>query len=316
MQEDFRVPSRSNAECENLAACWREALVGDAARFDILSAIETAGREFRLTKGLELIAKPEAEMGRCAAYAQWVNGLPRIFARQSIVDQARNNEPWGVATLVHELMHIIFEHRRKDDAATMLPRLVATNTRPPHLEPHESAEHQTRVATAEFLMPRNRVKSMRSAAEIRERFGVSSQAATLRYLEVIQSSKPRDLPAFGRSYLEERKPALPVKAPARPSYAPVRLTETDRVWDSAPIVPGQPASEYRASRKGYPVRRSDYLKTTEFGWFMHDGQIFAHRETAAAAEPESEICQDCGNLSARRVGLKQVCDACGSKQIL
>lgn len=317
MDEDFRVPSKSNADCESFAASWRQALVGSAERFDVFAAIEKAGREFRTSYGLTLVAKPDVAMGQREAYAQWVDGTPRIFAKESIIDLARANDPWGVATLVHELMHIVFEHRRQDDSAAMLPRLVTTNVRPSYIEPHESAEHQTRVATAEFLMPRSAVERMRSVEEIQKRFGVSLRAAQIRYSEVIEARTPRDLPEFGKKFLEERRSATPKERLERPAYAaPTRLTEADRLWEAAPVAPGQPPAEYRISRKGFPVRRRDHLKSTEFGWYIHNGEILAHRESAAATQAESEICPDCGNLSSERTGLNQVCRTCGARHML
>src|SRR5262249_40259725 len=159
-------------------------------------------------------------------------------------------------------------------------------------------------ATAEFLMPRVKIIGSSSLDEIRDRFGVSQQAAKIRFSEVVASSKPRELPASGKTYLEQRKPPPTRERAVRPPPPPLtRLSENDLLWEHAPTVAGQSPSEYRASRKGFPVKRQDYLKTTEFGWFVHNGEIFAHRETIAATQEDSELCPDCGNLSWQRAGL-------------
>jgi hypothetical protein len=160
MEEDYRVRPLSDGDTEAIAAGWREVLVGAAPRFDIIAVIEKAGREFRLTKGLELVEKPDAEMGQLEAYVQWVNDSPRIFAKTSIIDWARKDDCRGISTLTHELMHVILEHRRNDGIGALLPRLVTPNRRPKYIALYESAEHQTRVATAEFLMPRDEVRKL------------------------------------------------------------------------------------------------------------------------------------------------------------
>ena len=115
MDEDYRVEPRSDDDTERLARDWRKALIGDAHRFDACAVLEKAGRDFQLTSKLKLVERPDAEMGRLDAYAQWVEGEPRVFAKKSVIALARNGHPRSISTLVHELMHIVLEHRRDDD---------------------------------------------------------------------------------------------------------------------------------------------------------------------------------------------------------
>jgi hypothetical protein len=269
----------SNDELEAVAQSWRGALVGPNPRFDVFQVLDKAGREFRLTQGLELIPKPDAEMGGKQAYAVSVGGSLRIFAAQSVIDQAREGIPRAVTTLIHELFHIILH-----PGAAPKARMATTNKTPEYIAPHESAEHQARVATAEFQMPRKEVLKLSSAMQIQERFGVSSEAALYRYREVVEKVTRRDIPNLPSLYLAERKLAKPARLSSATAFAPVRSkTREEKIWDAAPTAPDHDPSEYRLSRRGFLVRRSEYLKMSPLGWSIVAEQICAFLETEAAS---------------------------------
>ena len=103
MDEDYRVPSKSNEDIERIASAWRNALYeSEIAFFDIFALLEKAGRRFQQTFGLEVIERPDHEMGKRQAYAISEGGSHRIFVRSSIVQGAKDHEPYAVGTLVHE----------------------------------------------------------------------------------------------------------------------------------------------------------------------------------------------------------------------
>jgi hypothetical protein len=141
------------------------------------------------------------------------------------------------------------------------------------------------VFTAALQMPRKQVRTLSSPAQIKERFGVSEQAALYRYREVIEKSRPRETPPSAQALLSERKPrALQKPAIQSPSYLPTRAkSKIDEAWDAAPVASDHDPVEYRLSRKGFLVRHSEYLKMTALGWFVSSGQVCAHLETDASA---------------------------------
>jgi hypothetical protein len=109
MDEDYRVPSKSDEEIERIADAWRSALCdGRNLPWDALALLAKAGLEFKQTMGLELIEKPDQEMGQRQAYAisedkSAKDKSHRIFVRSSIVQRAKNRDPYAVGTLIHEL---------------------------------------------------------------------------------------------------------------------------------------------------------------------------------------------------------------------
>ena len=309
MDEDYRVPSKSNEDIERIASAWRNALYeSEIAFFDIFALLEKAGRRFQQTFGLEVIERPDHEMGKRQAYAISEGGSHRIFVRSSIVQGAKDHEPYAVGTLVHELAHIILH-----PGAAPKARLAISNKTPPYIAPHESAEHQARVFTAAFQMPREEVKKLSSPQQIKTKFGVSLEAAKFRYEEVVQKSQSRDLPESARSYLAERKPAARKENKVTPFIPARRKSREDLIWEAGTIAVNHDPSQYRISRRGYLVRRAEYLKQSHFGWFIVGDKIYAHRETAAGNKNDDEICIECGNLTLTRDGTRLECRTCGLK---
>jgi Zn-dependent peptidase ImmA (M78 family) len=314
MDEDYRVPSKSDEEIERIADAWRSALCdGMNAPLDALALLAKAGLEFRQTMGLELIEKPDQEMGQRQAYAisedkSAKDKSHRIFVRSSIVQRAKNCDPYAIGTLIHELGHIILH-----PGAAPKARLAISNRTPSYIAAYESAEHQARVFAAAFQMPRDEVLKLSSPQQIKEKFGVSLEAAKIRYNEVIERSQSRKLTDRIRSYLGERPPKLQEENKVS-SYAPTRSkSKEDLVWNAATIAANHDPSKYRYSHRGTLVRRLEYLKQSHFGWFIVGDQIYAHRETNAGGKSDDEICSECGNLTLRRDGTELKCTSCGLK---
>ena len=70
MDEDYRVPSKSNEEIERIADAWRTVLCdGSNSPRDVVALLAKAAKEFKQTMGLELIEKSDQEMGVRQAYA-------------------------------------------------------------------------------------------------------------------------------------------------------------------------------------------------------------------------------------------------------
>jgi hypothetical protein len=162
-------------------------------------------------------------------------------------------------------------------------------------------------------MPRDEVRKLSSPQQIKDRFGVSLEAAKIRYEEVIERTQPRNLTDRIRGYLGERVPK-PQAENKVSSYTPTpRKSKEDLVWDAATIAANHDPSQYRYSRRGTLVERSEYLKQSHFGWFVIGDQIYAHRETNAGAKSDDGICAECGNLTLRRDGTELECTTCGLK---
>jgi Zn-dependent peptidase ImmA (M78 family) len=308
MDEDYRVPSKSNDEIEAIAEQWRLALCGgENPPQDIFAVLEKAARDFKQTSGLEIIQRNNEEMGSKEAYAISDDNSRRLFVRSSIFERAKKADSYAVGTLIHELAHIVLH-----PGAAPKARLATTNRTPAYIAPHESAEHQARLFTAAFQMPREEVRKLSSPQEIKEKFGVSLEAAKLRHKEVIQKTRPRDLPQSARTYLDDRK--LKVSPPKNTivPYIPIRRkSKIDELWEAAPFAANHDPSEYRVSIRGFLIKRSEYLKLTHFAWFIVEGKIYAHRETSAASVNDDELCSECGNLTMRRSGTHFSCSFCG-----
>jgi Zn-dependent peptidase ImmA (M78 family) len=314
MDEDYRVPSKSDEEIERIADAWRSALCdGRNLPWDALALLAKAALEFKQTMGLELIEKPDQEMGQREAYAisedeSAKDKSHRIFVRSSIVQRAKKRDPYAVGTLIHELGHIILH-----PGAAPKARLAISNKTPPYIAPHESAEHQARVFTAAFQMPRDEVLTLSSPQQIKDRFGVSLEAATIRYKEVVEKSQSRDPPNSIRSYLGERMPKSPEENKVSFCTPSRRKGKEELVWDAGTIAANHDPTQYRYSRRGSLVKRTEYLKQSHFGWFIVGDQIYAHRDTNAGAKCDDEICAECGNLTLRRDGTELRCTTCGLK---
>jgi Zn-dependent peptidase ImmA (M78 family) len=315
MDEDYRVPSKSDEEIERIADAWRCALCDEGRNppWDVLALLAKAGLDFKHTMGLQLIEKPDQEMGQRQAYAisedkSAKDKSHRIFVRSSIVRRAKNRDPYAIGTLIHELGHIILH-----PGAAPKARLAISNKTPPYIAPHESAEHQARVFTAAFQMPRDEVLKLSSRQQIKDRFGVSLEAATIRYQEVVEKSKSRNLPNWIGRYLGERRQKSREDTRVT-SYTPARRKSNEElIWDAGTIAANHDPTQYRYSRRGTLVQRSEYLKQSYFGWFIVGDQICAHRETNAGANCDDEICAECGNLTLRRDGTAFRCTTCGLK---
>jgi hypothetical protein len=136
MDEDYRVPSKSDEEIERIADGWRSALCdGMTPPLDALALLAKAGLEFRQTMGLKLIEKPDQEMGQRQAYAisedkSAKDKSHRIFVRSSIIQRAKNRDPYAIGTLIHELGHIILH-----PGAAPKARLAISNKTPPYIAP-------------------------------------------------------------------------------------------------------------------------------------------------------------------------------------
>jgi len=160
-------------------------------------------------------------------------------------------------------------------------------------------------------MPRDEVLKLSTPQQIKDRFAVSLEAATLRYKEVIEKSQPRSLTKSGISFLAQRK-AISREETKVSAYIPIRRkSKEDLVWDAGTIAINHDPSQYRYSRRGILVQRSEYLKQSHFGWFIVGNQICAHRETNAGAKGDDDICPECGNLTLRHTGIEFQCTNCG-----
>lgn len=268
---DDRVKPLSNVEVEKLAEAWHDALVDkDDLSPDVFQMLERA-KEYKLTQDLEIISIPDDQMGDKLAYA--VPELKRIFVRDSVANGAKRKVRRDRMTIMHEFGHVVLH-----PGNIARPRLALESERT--TKAYESAEHQTKLFAAAILMPRKKIKHLTSPAVIAEKCQVSLEAATIRFKQVCS----RRIPTFVKEMLATRltKPTL-VPTSIQNFNIPRKKTEIEQIWESAAIAPGEDPAEYRLSVKGYLVKRSEYLKMTECGWFANGKVIHAHMETGVQA---------------------------------
>ncbi|WP_052417248.1 ImmA/IrrE family metallo-endopeptidase [Cellvibrio mixtus] len=105
-------------------------------------------------------------------YARTYPESSLMQVRESVYEGARSGNPRDRFTLAHELGHL-FLHQ----GVTAYAR---SENSPPH-KVYEDSEWQADTYAAEFLMPMDEVKSIRSHVEIMLRFNVSEMAAQRRF---------------------------------------------------------------------------------------------------------------------------------------
>lgn len=98
-----------------------------------------------------------------------------VQVQGSVYEGARHGHGRDRFTLAHELGHL-FLHR----GVTAFARAAASSTH----KPYEDSEWQADAFAAEFLMPFKEILQCSSASEIPYLYGVSSQAAEVRFKKV------------------------------------------------------------------------------------------------------------------------------------
>ncbi len=121
---------------------------------------------------------PENEMGLDEARTYPDKGLIEI--REDIYYKATDGDKRAQFTLAHEFGHLVL-HARLGNQANF------ARNRNEH-EIYEDSEWQADTFASEFLMPYEEAKKCRNPEEIAEKFGVSDNAAEVRYKKIHQTN--------------------------------------------------------------------------------------------------------------------------------
>jgi Zn-dependent peptidase ImmA (M78 family) len=192
MIENHIVRARSSAEIETLACDWRRSLaIEDQWAPNLLEIFNS--KLPSLFPGFQLVCQPDEILGTADAFTRH----PRIFVRQSVVDQPRNWKGRARFTLCHELGHLLLHPEAPS------PRMATRNKPAPIDDFRKSAEWQANKFAAFFLMPEFIVRQFASAEEVSEHCKVSIEAARNRFKEV-GHFKPPLSPIF-LNFLDEWK---------------------------------------------------------------------------------------------------------------
>ena len=192
--DDYPVEPRSDDALESIADEIRKRL--GMSVHEVLPASEMLGR-LRDRYGVEIVVRPDAEMGRKEAYT--TSNPSRMFFREFTFRAIEKNEPRGRMTVAHEAIHF-FLHPGAPKA-----RAADGNKTPDFIKPYASAERQARVGAAALLMPRQLLALAASARELQVKCNVSLEAAEIRFNQWRRKTKGRPELPFVRAHLDRLK---------------------------------------------------------------------------------------------------------------
>lgn len=194
---DYPVKEMSQDDIEHEARRLRAAWgVGKADVLDILELIENRAPTSARTRDLRLIERPDGYMGERDAYAI----SNKIFAKSSIVSQAKVGDGRARVVLGHELSHIIL-HPGAEKAW-----MTEGNVTPEFIEQNKSAEWQATALSLALFVPEEKGLECKSAIEISHQFKIDLEHAYIRF-EVLARRKRRTLPAIYYSVKQELEKA-------------------------------------------------------------------------------------------------------------
>lgn len=283
---DHLGPRWSAQRLEELAADLRERLgIQDEWTFDVLQVTWRTAKLIGPTRGLELIPRPDEYMGDKDAWA--TSDPPRIEIKQSKYDEAKNYQPVARFLVAHELFHTLlheggrkFRYSEGNQKLNFLPRDAHLEV----LHGDQSIEVQADQAARAFLMPPRLVRQTRSAEELALRCAVPMNEARIRFSQINSGPKrtPSDLQEkidAGRNALqgvagecEDRTQRI---ARAEQETLARQAQKLDQLWEKLPKIAEEDPNEFRETR-GWRVARSEYLKMTQCGWKLHQGEIRAY----------------------------------------
>lgn len=264
---DWITKARSDEELERLAhACRLESASGDEWAPDVVELVERLIRSGRLA-GLKIVVRPDQELPNDEARAFVEDRI--IELRQSVYDGARHGVPRYRMTLMHEIGHIILDHRGEPKS-----RIPGVGAREEGIPAPKSVERQATVFAAAFLMPRAQVRKCADVAELAARLNVSATAARIRFENVNLRQTAKQVPPDIKAAIERLKASVGVHD-ARPP-PPSVLTIEQQVglaWETAPQLKGHDPREYRCIDGRYVIRRSRWSSEAPGGWRLGGGKI-------------------------------------------
>ncbi len=128
---------------------------------------------------VDVVDDHEADLPR-GIEACWIPETATMIIRLTVYLAACQCQPRALFTVAHELGHLALEHRRifcRDSNETC--------------ERFEDSEWQANTFAAEFLMPLDQIKQKKiaSAKQISMLFGVSKQAAEVRFKKLVRNGE-------------------------------------------------------------------------------------------------------------------------------
>ncbi len=263
------VKSRSDDEIEMLAAHCREAANLAEPSADILGLITATAAKFKISAGLEVRVVDDDLLGKDDARASSLP--PIIIVKNSVYAAAQRNDPRARMTLAHELGHIILEHkggfRARSSAAVIAPT---------HIKAYEDAEHQAKFFAAGFLVPKTPETSKLSAQEIQLQFGVSKEAAEIRYSQI--NKRTGRSPSIETTAEIKRLHAIAseVERPSKPATSVLPPNVAAKLlWELLPTVDGEDPKAVRAVDGRWFVKIELQDRSVLGGWRVAEGTITA-----------------------------------------
>lgn len=268
--DDYHVYLRSEEQLALLSTSVREklGLSSTGSVLDIVAVLRRAASVIPECKGLTIEGRPKEVMGRATAFAiSRPPTPPKIYALPSILEAAAMGDPHARFDLSHELFHVLLHPGARKF------RIATGNVTPSFIQQGHSAEWQANFAARAFLMPLKDVRLAQSASQLAADFGVPLDHAEARLNEVCAVKKvPEEVAKFLSEFRGTKKSPTPYSERVK------RLeVERGNLWQQLSEIPGENPSEYRCAR-GWRVKRSEYLKMTECGWKIHNGEIRSYRD--------------------------------------
>jgi Zn-dependent peptidase ImmA (M78 family) len=314
MSNDFQAGPLSDAEIEATAESLRERLGIPANEVPdivaILSRNEIPTRYGTKTLSLSIVADGALEGDEARTLVLSGSGKVEIEVETSIWEKAKNGPGRSLMTLAHELGHAVLHEK-----PVPLARAKLETKRPNFVHTYESAEHQAKYFASAFLMARQMVLRFSSAEALARACRVSLQAATIRMQQCAPRER-REIPNATRQIIADLKqsssrPTRPVIQPiadntpnqkrtippdtqkiiddlkassssSRPTLSRINRpwisSDALKLWDKAAAIPGEDPTEWRQSPSGYRIKKTEFNKINNQGWFIENGQIHAALE--------------------------------------
>jgi len=261
--EDYPVPYLSIHEIEKRAAHLRNALPGSLEPApDIIGLAEYMGIGAPLA--FEPTTLPDNHMGRAHAYVS--KDGRRLLLSESVTYAANINQSWARFIVAHELGHIDLGHATFHKRP--MNRIVGGNAEIKFIPPNESSEWQANAFARCFLMPQSIARGVGSATKLAALCAVPSDQAAIRFAEITNFLSGR------RATSSDIVSIL--ASQQRPSQSGFFAAQA--AWDDARQIPDEDPTIYRQTLAGYRIKRSDYNKITETGWFIRNGKAISDYE--------------------------------------
>lgn len=262
-------------QIENFVADLRKRLrLEDEWTFDVLQVFWRTAKLDGSAHGIELIPRPDEYMGDKDAWA--TSDPPRIEIKKSKYDDAVAHQPDARFLVAHELFHtLVHEGGRKfrfsegDQRLNFLPRDALLEV----IHGDESIEVQADQAARAFLMPPHLVRQTRSPEELALRCVVPLKEARVRFAQI--NTGPRRTPSDLQEDIDAHRKAnraLATECEDQVQRITRLAQERDQMWEKLPVIADEDPNEFRVAR-GWRVDRSQYLKMTQCGWKIHQGEI-------------------------------------------